>query len=123
MNEEQKQLTINKIRDTIADSNEVLSILMGDWNFVMTHEDRLCLSTMQFTGNSDRPLARNFQSLLDTHQLHELEQLAYTHENSIAQSKIDRVYINHHLADQLDRQFSASTSAHTALNAPTNYVR
>ena len=47
MNEEQKQQAINKLRDTIAHNDEVLSILMGDWNFVMNNEDRLCLRTMQ----------------------------------------------------------------------------
>ena len=125
MNEEQRQHTINKIRDNIAPNDKVLSILMGDWNFVMNNEDRLCLSTMQFTGNSDRPLARNFQTLLDTHQLHELEQLAYTHENTTAQSKLDRIYINHHLADQLDKQFSASTLPRTRLSThrPITFAR
>ena len=79
MNEEQKQQAICKIHDSISPNDNVLSILMGDWNFVMNNENRLCLRTMEFTGNSDRPLARNFQLLLDTPQLHELEQLAYTH--------------------------------------------
>ena len=89
---------------------------MGDWNFVMHNEDRLCMRTMQFTGNTDRPLARTFQALLDTNELHELEQLAYTHENTTAQSKIDRIYSNHHVADQLDKQFSASTLPRTHLS-------
>ena len=125
MNEEQKQQAICKIHDSISPNDNVLSILMGDWNFVMNNEDRLCLRTMEFTGNSDRPLARNFQLLLDTHQLHELEQLAYTHENTTAQSKIDRIYINHHIADQLDRQFSASALPRTRLSThrPITFAR
>ena len=107
---------INILRDSLSPNDKVLSILMGDWNFVMETEDRICLRTMDFTGRADRPLARNFQTVLDAHQLHELEQPAFTHENSTAQSKIDRIYINHHVSDQLDRQFSASTLPRTKLS-------
>ena len=90
--EDQKQHVIRRLRESLAPNNSVLSILMGDWNFVMQDEDRICLRSMQFTGGSDRAIARSFQSLLDEHHLHELEQLAFTHENSTAQSKIDRIY-------------------------------
>ena len=98
---------------------------MGDWNFVKEPEDRLCLRTMDFTPRADNPLARHFQSILDAHQLHELEQPALTHENSTAQSKIDRIYINHHIADQLDRQFSAATLPRTRLSThrPNTFAR
>ena len=48
---------------------------------------------------------------MDAHQLNELEQPAFTHANSIAQSKIDRIYMNHHVSEQLDKQFSASVGA------------
>ena len=124
-NEDQKLHTINSIRESLAPNNTVLSILMGDWNFVMHDEDRLCMRTMQFTGNTDRPLARNFQALLNTHDLHELEQLAYTHENSTAQSKIDRIYSNHHIADQLDKQFSTATlpRTHLSTHKPITFAR
>jgi len=123
--EDQKQYVIRRLRESLAPNNSVLSILMGDWNFVMQDEDRICLRTMQFTGGSDRAIARSFQSLLDEQHLHELEQLAFTHENTTAQSKIDRIYINHHVSEQLDRQFSASTLPRTRLSThkPITFAR
>ena len=123
--ENEKLHIINKLRDCLAPNDTVLSILMGDWNFVMETEDRLCLRTMEFTGRADKPLARNFQAVLDNYQLHELEQPAYTHENTTAHSKIDRIYINHHVADQLDREFSAATLPRTKLSThkPITFAR
>ena len=121
----QKTQIINSLRDNLAPHDQVLSILMGDWNFVMETEDRLCLHTMDYTGRSDKPLARHFQSMLDTYELHEIEQPAYTHENSTAHSRIDRIYMNHHVSDQLDRQFSASTLPRTNLSThkPITFAR
>ena len=115
--EEQKVHIINQLRENISSNDSVLTILMGDWNFVMETEDRLCLRTMDFTGRADRPLARKFQTVLDAYQLHELEQPAFTHENTTAHSKIDRIYTNHHVSEQLDRQFSASTLPRTKLSS------
>ena len=105
---------------------------MGDWNFVRETEDRLCLRTMDFTGRADKLLARNFQTLLDAQQLHELEQSTYTHENSTAQSKIDRIYTNHHVSDlwidnSVRPHFPAPgfplTSRSHLLGNPTNHKR
>ena len=87
--EGEKLRIINKLRESMAPNDTARTILMGDRNFGMETEDRLCLRTMEFTGSADKPLARNFQSMLDAYQLHELEQPAFTHENSTAQSKSD----------------------------------
>ena len=69
----EKQLILNKLRETLHPSDAVLTIMMGDWNFVMEPEDRLCLRAMDFIGHADRPLARSFQTVLDAYHLHELE--------------------------------------------------
>ena len=124
-NEDQKLRTINKIRESLPPSSTVLNILMTDWNCVMHDEHRHRMRTMQLTGNTDRPLARSFQAFPNTQDLHELEQLAYTHENTTAQSKIDRIYSTRHIADQLVKQFSASTLPRTRLSThkPITFAR
>ena len=90
---------------------------MGHWNFVMNTEDRVCCRSIATTGQSDNTIARLFQQLLNKCQLHELEQPACTHENTTAHSKIDRIYMNHHVADQLDRHFSAYVLRRTRSSA------
>ena len=114
--EEHKRLLIHRLSTRIAPRDTTLSVLMGDWNFVMRDDDRFCRRTLQSTGQVDRGTARCFQDFLDSHKLHELEQPAFTHENSTAHSRIDRIYTNHHVADQLDRHFAASVLAHTKLS-------
>ena len=91
-------------------NDAALNILMGDWDFVMEAEDRLCLRTMHLTGRADKPFAGNFHILLDAHQFREpLANLS--NWLSTAQSRIDRIYTNRHVSDQLDRQLSAHFSA------------
>ena len=55
-------------------------------------------------------------------QFHELEQPNFTHVNGLARSKLDRVYTNHEVHDQLDRNYECYTmpyvscSDHKAVN-------
>ena len=110
-----KVLTL-RLQKEMRPQLKVLSILMGDFNFVMKNEDRLCLRTMEHTGRHDKPTADRFNQLLEEHKLHELEQPIYTHTNTTAHSRIDRIYSNHHVADQLDRTFAISALARTNLS-------
>ena len=43
VSEEHKRQLVDRLKQTFAPSNLVLSVLMGDWNFVMKDED-LCMS-------------------------------------------------------------------------------
>ena len=74
-----KTALINKLQAVIRSHHNTLSILMGDWNFVMKKSDRLCLRTMQNTGDHDKTTAQRFDLLLDAHHLHELDQPTFTH--------------------------------------------
>jgi exonuclease III len=127
LTEEQAHKTalINNLQAGIRSHHNTLSILMGDWNFVMKKSDRLCLRTMQNTGDHDKTTAQRFDLLLDAHHLHELDQPTFTHTNTTAHSKIDRIYTNHHVAEQLDRQFTATTLAPTRLSThrPISFPR
>ena len=116
---------MHSLSENLSPKDEALTILMGDWNFVMKTDDRFCIRTLQSTGHTDNPTARQFQQFLDSHALHELEQPAFTHENTTAFSRIDRIYANHHMTDQLDRHFCAAALAHTKLSThrPITFAR
>ena len=114
--EENKRQLIQRLSEHLAPREHALTILMGDWNFVMMQDDRFCLRTLQSTGHTDSPTAKQFEDFLNNHHLHELEQPMFTHENTTAYSRLDRIYVNHHVADQLDRHFSVSALKHTKLS-------
>ena len=47
--EEDKRQLIRRKSDTVAPKDEALTLLMGDWNFVMRTDDRFCLRTLDST--------------------------------------------------------------------------
>lgn len=123
--EECKRQLIQRISDSIAPRDTTLTILMGDWNFVMRDGDRFCRRTLQSTGHTDRSIAKHFQKALEPHHFHELEQPMFTHGNTTAHSRIDRIYLNQHTAEQLDRNLNATALAHTELSThrPVSFSR
>jgi hypothetical protein len=85
---------------------------MGDFNYVPSKRDRVNKHTGEFTGHNDENDEREFQRLIATpYQMHELEQEHFTHDNAQVRSRIDRIYMNHHLSDQLDRSYSCAALA------------
>ena len=86
-----------------------LSILFGDWNYVAQDEDRFCKYDARWTGDPDAPEQRWFsQTFCSERGFQELAQPDYTHDSALGQSRLDRVYSNHPLADQLDRDWGCS---------------
>ena len=93
--------------------SEVLSVMMGDWNFVMDTTDRFEGEEARWTGGQDAREAATFASLFSQpHGFVELDQPDFTHESGRTQargaSRLDRVYSNHHLMDQLDHEWGCS---------------
>ena len=82
--DEHKRNLTQSLSDHLAPSDAALSVLMGDWNFVMEDDDRFCRHTLQSTNRKDGAISRHFQQFLDSRKLHELDNAAFTHENSIA---------------------------------------
>ena len=104
--------SICKIATSIGSRTEVLTILAGDFNFVPREKDRFSKSTCEWTGDKDTKDAEEFSRLVTLpFQMHELEQMQFTHDNAQSRSRIDRVYINNHVADQLDRHYSCAAMA------------
>ena len=56
----ERQATIKKLLDRMADFGISLNIIMGDFNFVMHAEDRFGGEEETFTGNSDKKEAKEF---------------------------------------------------------------
>ena len=103
---EQRLYMMNQLKASIAPNNEVLTIMMGDWNFVREHRDRFSFEAKDYTGKSDQREAKAFEkNFIEEGHFVEWEQEYYTHENGLARSKLDRHYSNHALFDQLDRNY------------------
>jgi hypothetical protein len=54
-----------------------------------------------------------------------MHQFQFTYDNASARSRLDRVYSNHHVVDQLDRQYACSALLWTRLSAhrPISFSR
>ena len=91
---------LDVLANNIASRDEVLALIMGDWNFVTEDVDRFSSSSSAHTGHSDKNVSDHFdKAFVSADLVSELEQPAYTHQNSLGCSRIDRVYSTHSLAD------------------------
>ena len=94
----------------VVPQRDRLSIIMGDLNFVTEREDRITTSTGRASTVSDERETEWFQEhVWSPHGFHELRQPHFTYTSGLAMSRLDRIYSNHFLCDQLDRQYSCST--------------
>ena len=112
------------LHDNLAPCTTTLSIVTGDWNYVVHPKDRWACTSQTWTGAKDRKEAEEGdEHTFHPHNLHELYQENHTYFSTNATSRIDRVYSNHHLSEQLDHKFGCTTltrhaglSAHAALS-------
>ena len=94
----------------MAPATERLSLVMGDFNFVTQSCDRTSRNNLSDNQDLDIKEAKHFDDTLwSTFHLHELHQPHETHENGRAYSRLDRIYSNHHVLDQLDRIYTCYT--------------
>ena len=111
----------------LAPARSVLSIVAGDWNYVVQHEDRWCCTSKMWTGRTDQKEAeRNKDSVFEPAGLHELHQEQYTHFTTDTNSRLDRVYTNHHTSEQLDHKFGCCTlprRREVSTHAPLSFFR
>ena len=110
--------SISLLDASIADKASVLSITMGDFNFVERNDDRWCNEDKAWTGSRDKKESEDFQNnVCAKHGFHELIQPVLRHRNSAGRSRLDRVYSNHALFDQLDRVYECVALSATTLSA------
>jgi hypothetical protein len=92
-----------------ASSEEVLTILSGDFNFVEHELDRWNLQVGVWSGAKDAGEADVFKTeVRQPFGLAEWEQGHFTHENVTARSRIDRMYCYQHLSMQIDRHIQCA---------------
>ena len=96
------------LQKNIQPADITLSIIVGDWNFTVHSHDRITKKDATWTGDSQSKEAGIFtKQVLTTHNFHEIFQPLHTHEDGLVRSRLDRVYINHHPTDFLDKDIRA----------------
>ena len=118
---------MDKMSHHIQSRETTLTVMIGDWNFVLEDNDRFSKATGAWSGAQDRKNAEHWEMRLQTpHKLHELQQPHYTCDQpGVARSRIDRIYTNHFASDQLDRHYSCTVLLWTSLSAhrPISFAR
>ncbi len=86
-----------------------LSIVGGDFNYVVAPEDRISKGAMQWSGAKDARDQEDFiHKFKGKQELHELFQDMATHSSGLARSRLDRVYLTQHTCEQLDSRLGCS---------------
>ena len=94
----------HKLANAIAPKLQALTVLGGDFNYVIEDIDRRALTTASTSGRRDHAEESHFQRFVaHPHGLFELYQPEFTFASTCSRSRIDRLYANHHVAEQLDK--------------------
>lgn len=89
--------------------SEVLSILMGAFNYVAHRRDRFSKPDGNALDSHEATEESHFCRVLgDPFGFCELHQEEFTHDSALGRSRLDRVYSNHYLTDQLDRRIGCA---------------
>ena len=100
--------TIRTISKNMSTKERCLSILAGDWNFTTHAHDRYSKTHSTWTGDSQNEEAYSFlTTLVNGKGCQEIFQPLHTHEDGLVRSRIDRVYINQHQSDFLDKDVNS----------------
>ncbi len=79
--------------------------------------DSWSLSSARWSGDTDQAEAAQWKAeLWSPHGFSELFQPTMTHQNGLARSRLDRVYSNHGLYDQLDREYHSLALPRTGVS-------
>ena len=97
------------LNKAIKDKLHALTLVGGDMNYVTSPEDRFSKSSMRWSGAKDSKEQEEWVELVEkVHGLHEIFQPMATHSSGRARSRLDRIYSNHHVADQLNAKLSCA---------------
>ena len=108
-----RQKGAQTIANHMAPRSQRLSLITGDFNFVTHPSDRVSLTSGQWSGSEDAKEAEYWNTeLWDPSRCSELRQSKFTHCSGLARSRLDRAYSNHHVYDQLDRNYWCHTLPH-----------
>ena len=122
----QREILRNSIASHAPSPHFCHSIIMADFNYVTSDDDRVQLRNGTTSGAPDASDEAHFRRVLsERHSFKELQQDAFTHELNGCRSRLDRVYSNHALSDQLDRQYVCHAHPWTPLSShrPVSFAR
>ena len=98
----------NRISAATRHRERVLTLFGADCNWVAEDVDRRSKPSMQTTGRRNNFDERHFQTVLcQRHGFVELHQPEMTHSGPTSMARLDRFYINHHLAELIDRELQS----------------
>ena len=107
--EEERVKTIIKVSGVVRPSQNVLSLLFGDFNFTEYLHDRFQKSSGGWSGLSNSKTRESFSSHLRSKLgFEEWAQDQMTCETGIVCSRIDRFYCNQHICEQLGKRMECS---------------
>ena len=105
----QRDATKAAINRSLRSRESCLSLLFGDWNFVTDDKERFHRQDAGWTGERDGPEQDHFHQQFQVDRgFQELAQEEFTHDSERGESRLDRVYSNHPMADQLDRDWGCA---------------
>ena len=82
---------------------------MGDFNYVANRRDRFSNVETDSAAPGERSDEDSFNRLLaDPAGFCEIDQEEFTHDSALGRSRLDRIYSNHYLTDQLDRRIGCA---------------
>ena len=108
-NRELREALCRRLAAQIRPRTQVMTLIAGDFNFVVDPTDRICASSGMKTGARDyRDLAR-WRALVETpFGFHEWHQPEPTYVSPDSRSRLDRVYCNQWDTEFLDRSFAST---------------
>ena len=94
----------NRIRTFLSPSTVAATVIGGDFKYVVPKGDRRALETMADTGGKDTREEDHWQRrVAKPLGLLEMRQDDMTHHSARSESRLDRIYANFPLIDQLDK--------------------
>ena len=106
---EERVSSIQTMSLYISPRAEVTSFVFGDYNFTIHEKDRLQKASGEWSGLSNRREGNQWnESMFQRHGLVEWQQELMTCETGLVYSRIDRIYCNQHVSDNLNRHFYAA---------------
>ena len=102
-----------------------LSLLLGDFSFVTSREDRRLVIIQAVRIPGEIKVSESSENNLWKHfEFNELQLDSFTRSRASARSRLDKIYSNNSLVDEVDREYSVYTlpwntlSAHIAVACP-----
>ena len=102
---EERRIIRTTLGDKLPNRNAAMSLVMGDLDTASEPEGRTHIGPMTFTGGGDAGEETHWQEVVSKpNGLYEMCQPEHTNKHSTGTGRIDRVYTNQPVADQLDKR-------------------